>query len=91
MIGLKEGAVVCWTAEGSFQRRDKYNCKIARESIDLSRTSENLVTPADTGSDLVILRLRVTEAVEFRLGSRGARRSIRSRPWDEEVNVPGRP
>ena len=33
----------------------------------LGRTSENLVTSANAGSNLVILRLRVTETVELRL------------------------
>lgn len=49
---------------------------------DLGRTSKNLVTSANAGSDLVILRLRVTEAVKLRLGDKSVNESTSSHLWD---------
>jgi hypothetical protein len=42
-------------------------------SDDLGRTSENLVTSADAGTDLVVLRLRVTETVKLGLGDKSVK------------------
>lgn len=37
--------------------------------LDLGRTTEDLIPPADAGPNLVVLRLRVAEGVELRQGS----------------------
>ena len=58
----------------------------------LSRTSENLVTSANAGSNLVTLRLRVTETVELGLDDECVRteypQNQRRRPTREAMRDP---
>ena len=64
-------------------RGDRCECHLFLPSnpSHLCRASKYLVTSADAGTDLVVLCLRVTETVEFRLNNRSVRRLERRRLW----------
>ena len=60
-------------------------------SDDLGRASENLITSANTGTDLIVLCLRVTETVKLGLDDQSARRSIHGHLGDGNTDAPGKP